>query len=67
MVTDHDHVTIQNLEVQFDVDGEGDDAAFARLFEKYIRQWARKQEEAQAREKWIERERSLGDRREEYD
>jgi hypothetical protein len=67
MATTKSTTTIHNLEVQFDVEGEGDDAAFAKLFEKYIRQWARKQEEAQAREKWIECERSLGDRREEYD
>jgi hypothetical protein len=60
-------VTIHNLEVQFDVEGEGDDATFARLFEKYIRQWARKQEEAQARARWTERGRSLGDRHEEHE
>jgi len=67
MVNDHDHVTIHNLEVQFDVVGEGDDATFARLFEKHIKQWDRKKEEAQARERWIERERSLGDRHEEHE
>jgi hypothetical protein len=59
-------VTINYLEVRFDVEGEDDEARFLRLFEKYIRQWARKQAEAQARERWNERERSLGDRREEH-
>ena len=29
-------VTISNLEVNFDVEGEGDEATFARLFEKYV-------------------------------
>jgi len=54
-------VTINNLEVRFDVEGEDDNAAFARLFEKYIRQWGSKQEEAKERESWAARERSLGD------
>ena len=67
MATTKPTTTIHNLEVQFDVEGEGDDAAFARLFEKYIKQWDRKKEEAQARERCIERERSLGDRREEHE
>lgn len=58
-------VTIQNLEVRFDVEGDSDEAAFVRLFEKYIKQWVRKQQEAQARERWASRERSLGDRQEE--
>ncbi len=57
-------VTISNLEVNFDVDGEGDEATFARLFEKYVRQWHRKQEEAKEREHRGRNERSLGDRQE---
>jgi hypothetical protein len=58
-------VTISNLEVKFDVEGEGDEATFARLFEKYVRQWNRKQEEAKERERRGRDERSLGDRQEE--
>jgi hypothetical protein len=58
-------VTISNLEVKFDVEGEGDEATFAKLFEKYIRQWNRKQEEAQERERRGKDERSLGDPQEE--
>lgn len=58
-------VTIQNLEVRFEVEGDSDEAAFVRLFEKYIRQWNRKQQEARERERWASRERSLGDRRDE--
>lgn len=60
-------VTINNLEVRFDVEGEGDEAAFARLFEKYANKWGRKQQEAKERERRTERERSLGDRQEEYE
>ena len=57
-------VNINNLEVRFDVDGEGDDAAFARLFEKYIKQWSRQTEEAHDRERRGREERGLGDRQE---
>jgi hypothetical protein len=60
-------VTINNLEVSFDVEGEGDDAAFAKLFEKYVGQWNRKQGEAKEREQWVANERSLGDTHEGHD
>lgn len=32
-------ITIQNLEVRFEVEGEGDEAVFSRLFEKNMRRW----------------------------
>jgi len=57
-------VTINHLDVKFDVEGGDDDATFLRLFEKYIRQWNNKQEEAKAREQRGRDERSLGDRHE---
>ena len=40
-------VTIHNLEVRMDVQGGGDDAAFVRLFSKYIKLWS----EAEAKQK----------------
>ena len=55
-------VTIGNLEVHFDVEGEGDQAVFARLFEQHMRTWNRLQCEAQQRRKHAEAERMLGDR-----
>jgi len=55
-------VTINNLEVHFDVEGEGDQAVFAKLFEKHIRAWSRLQAEAQARKRQSDAERALGDR-----
>lgn len=57
-------VNISNLEVRFDVEGDGDDATFARLFEKYIKQWSRQAEEAQERERRGRDERAVGDRQE---
>ena len=55
-------VTIHNLEVRLEVEGEGDEAVFTRYFDKYIRRWSRKMEEAKARECRSREERSLGDR-----
>jgi len=59
-------VTINQLDVRFDVEGGDDDATFARLFEKYIRQWSSKQDEARDRQRQGDDERSLGDRYEDY-
>ncbi|MGH9722862.1 MAG: putative phage tail protein [Bryobacteraceae bacterium] len=53
-------VTIQNLEVRFDVEGEGDEAAFGRMFLKNMRRWAREESEAKARKRDSDKERSLG-------
>lgn len=58
-------VNINNLEVRFDVEGEGDDASFARMFDKFIRRWSREAEEAREREHRGRDERALGDRGEE--
>jgi hypothetical protein len=55
-------ITIHNLEVRFDVEGEGDDAVFARLFEKHIRAWSRREREARARLVQSEQDRAVGDR-----
>lgn len=54
-------VTINHLDVRFDVEGGDDDATFCRLFEKYIRQWSNKQEEAKERERRGRQERSVDD------
>lgn len=56
-------VTIHNLEVRFDVEGEGDEAVFARLFEKHIRRWKSAEQEALDDARRAAAERSLGDRR----
>jgi hypothetical protein len=32
-------ITIHNLEVRFEVEGEGDEVVFARLFQKNMRRW----------------------------
>jgi hypothetical protein len=54
--------TIHNLEVRLDVEGEGDEAVFVKLFDKYIRKWNRAAEEAKARQRLADEHRSLGDR-----
>lgn len=53
-------VTIQNLDVRFEVEGEDDNAAFKRLFEQFIQQWQRQQDEQRARQTQFERELGLG-------
>jgi hypothetical protein len=57
-------VTINNLDVRFEVESE-DEQAFGRLFKEYIGRWQKQQQEGQDRERKIERERSLGLRRRE--
>ena len=52
-------ITIHHLDVRFDVEGDGDEAVFARLFEKYIARWSRLHEEAESRRRLTERERAL--------
>jgi len=54
-------VTIQNLEVQFDVEGEGDEAVFAKLFEQHMRRYSRMEQLLRDRERRIEAECRLGD------
>jgi hypothetical protein len=55
-------VTIHNLEVRFDVEGEGDEAVFSRLFAKHARAWQRQLADAERRARESEKDRSLGDR-----
>ena len=55
-------ITIQHLEVHFDVEGAEEDVAFARLFKKYISRWSRAEAEQRANQQRAEQERALGDR-----
>jgi hypothetical protein len=55
-------VTIHTLEVRFEVEGSGDEAAFARLYQKRA-QREREQEEDRSTERRLnDEERALGDR-----
>jgi hypothetical protein len=56
---DENSVTIQNLEVSFQVEGEGDEAVFAKLFEKYVNRWSRLRSEAKALQARLDCDRSL--------
>ena len=53
---------IKHLEVKFDVEGEGDEAVFAKLFDVNAERWNRKLEEDRARQRHSNNERCLGDR-----
>lgn len=54
-------ITIQNLEIRFDVEGDDDRQAFAKLFNEFIKKWASQAEEHQAREREAARDRSFSD------
>jgi hypothetical protein len=54
-------VTIHHLEVRFDVDANEEEAAFARLFQKYIGTFARVQSEREDADDAAEQDRALGD------
>ncbi|GLY05330.1 MULTISPECIES: putative phage tail protein [Actinoplanes] len=54
-------VTIHNLEVRFQVDGD-DQAVFRQLFERHIRAWAQAYEQQCAQTDRSRRERAIGDR-----
>jgi hypothetical protein len=55
-------VTIHNLEVRMDIQGEGDEAAFVRLFNKCIKLWSEEDARRKQRSRQTAAERSLGDR-----
>ena len=55
-------VTIQHLEVRFDVDAGEEEASFVRLFQKYITAFARLQREQDEQAEAAERDAALGDR-----
>lgn len=52
-------ISIGHVEIHFEVDGEGDEATFVRLFEKYHARAARLQAEATRREERTAAERRL--------
>jgi hypothetical protein len=55
-------ITIHNLEVQFDVEGNEDRQQFVHLFNECIQRWSEEAEEAKLRETQAAKERSLGHR-----
>jgi hypothetical protein len=55
-------VTIQHLEVRFDVEAGEEEASFVRLFQKYIRAFSRLQREQDETAEAAELDRALGDR-----
>lgn len=55
-------VTIQHLEVRFDVEGDEDEQVFVTYFNKYIDHWSRQREARQAIASTMGRNRDLGDR-----
>lgn len=54
-------ITIEHLEVQFDVEGEGDEQVFARYFARYINQWQRLQHQDEQQQQRLRRDQCIGD------
>lgn len=52
-------ITIEHLEVRFEVEGEGDEAVFARLFQKNMRRWQEAAEHLQRHAKRLADERAI--------
>ena len=54
-------ITIEHLEVQFDVANEGDEQVFARYFSRYINQWQRLERQAEQQQQRLRRDQRIGD------
>lgn len=54
-------VSIELLEVHFDVTGDGEQE-FVRLFERYINRWSRQQNERLQRDRDLDHDRLSGER-----
>jgi hypothetical protein len=52
-------ITIQNLEVRFEVEGEGDEAVFARMFQKSMRRWQEIAKQLEQHAKKLDDERAI--------
>jgi hypothetical protein len=52
-------ITIQNLEVRFEVEGEGDEAVFRRMFEKTMRRWQEIARQAEQHARKLDEERAI--------
>lgn len=55
-------VTIQNLEVQFDVQGTDDEKMLKQMFNQCIEEWSRQRDDQRRQRKAMHTDRQLGDR-----
>ncbi|MCU7934038.1 MAG: hypothetical protein KZQ99_04050 [Candidatus Thiodiazotropha sp. (ex Dulcina madagascariensis)] len=55
-------LTIEKLEVQFDVEGGEEEEMFRRLFNRNMQEWRARDAEERRLHRMIERDRGLGDR-----
>lgn len=54
-------ITIQNLEIQVEVEGGDDEQVFAKLFNEYIRRWSKQATRQREQSEADKRSRSLVD------
>ena len=55
-------VTIQHMEVQFDVQGDDDEQLFIEYFNKYIERWSQQKQAQRRIHDGMCKDRALGDR-----
>jgi hypothetical protein len=55
-------VTINHLEVQFDVEGTDEERLFVEYFNKYIGEWSQRRDAQKRIRDTMDRNRNLGDR-----
>lgn len=54
-------ITIEHLEVQFDVEGDDDEKVFAQYFTRFINEWSQAQEQEQRLRQRLRQDQMLGD------
>lgn len=55
-------ITIEKLEIQFDVESDEEEEIFRRLFNRNMQEWRQREAEENRLHKIIEDDRGLGDR-----
>lgn len=55
-------ITIEKLEIQFDVESDEEEEIFRRLFNRNMQEWRQREAEENRLRKIIEDDRGLGDR-----
>ena len=53
-------ITIENLEVQFDVEGGSEERVFAMYFARFMEQWERQHQQEEALQQRLSRDQQIG-------
>ncbi|MGI9332479.1 MAG: putative phage tail protein [Gammaproteobacteria bacterium] len=53
-------ITIEHLEIQFDVEGDTDEQIFASFFTRFIEQWSAAQQQEEEMQERLRRDQQVG-------